>query len=99
MFASLNSDLFFVRGAAFPKALPGSAAGDLRFQTTALSGFQIECVFLSISDNSFAGDLSLKASYRALNTLVIVNLNLCHSRPPINFIGPSRLHNWGYKCQ
>jgi hypothetical protein len=78
--------LFLVRGIALAKTLPGSAACNLRLQTASFSGFQIKRVLLGIGDNSLAGNLSFKASYRALYTLVIVNLNLCHSRPPIDFI-------------
>jgi len=73
-----NSLLFFVGRIALAKALPGSTSRNLRLETTAFSGFQIERVLFGVGDDSFAGNLSFKSSNRALYTLVIVNLNLCH---------------------
>lgn len=77
--------LLFVRSAALTETLSRSTSRNLRFQPAAFSGFQIERVLLGIGDDSFAGYLPFKASYRAFNTLVIVNLYLCHSRPPLNY--------------
>ena len=66
-------------GDSFAKALSSTASGDLRFQSAPLAGLQVEGVLLCVGDDSFAGDLPLEASDRALDAFVIMNLYLCHS--------------------
>ena len=71
-------------GDPFAEALARAASCNLGFQTTALTGLEIEGVFLCVGDDSFAGNLPLEATDCAFDAFVIVNLYLCHSQPPIH---------------
>ena len=86
-------DLLFVGGVALAEALSGSASCNLRFQTPPLTGLQIECVLFRIRNDSLASYLPFETTYCAFDTFVIVNLYLCHSRPPIAFMETDSLHN------
>jgi hypothetical protein len=70
---------------ALPEVLSGSPPGNLRLQTAALAGLQIEGVLLCVRDDSFAGHLTLEAPYRAFDILIIMNLYSCHLKPPLNY--------------
>jgi hypothetical protein len=41
-------------------------------------------VLLGVGDDALASNLSLEASDRAFNTLVILHQYSCHSRPPVS---------------
>ena len=86
-------------GDSFAKTLAGAASCDLGFQAAALARLEIKGMLLGVGDDSFAGNLALKATNCALNAFVIVNLYLSHSQPPIHFTGVKSLHNARRECQ
>lgn len=68
---------------AFSQALPGSPSGYLRFEPAALAGFKIERVFLRVGYYAFASDLPFEPADGALDVLIVVHLNSCHSKPSL----------------
>jgi hypothetical protein len=72
-----------VVGDALTKALSRSSSCNLGLQTAAFPGLQIEGVLLCVGDDSLAGHLPLEAANCAFDALVVVNLYLCHSKPPM----------------
>ena len=70
-------------GDALAKALSCASSCNLGLQTATLAGLQIEGVLLCVGDDSLAGHLPLKAADCAFDAFVIVNLYLCHSKPPM----------------
>ncbi len=70
-------------GDALAKALSRSSSCNLGFQAPAFAGLQIEGVLLCVGDDSLAGHLPLEAADCAFDALVVVNLYLCHSKPPM----------------
>lgn len=86
-------------GDSLAKTLAGAASCDLGFQAPALSRLEIKGMLLGVGDDSFARNLPLKATDRAFDAFVIVNLYLSHSQPPIHFTEVKSLHNALRECQ
>jgi hypothetical protein len=70
------------------KALSCATSSNLGLQAAALSRLQIKGVLLGVGDYPLAGYLSFEPANCAFDALVIVNLDLCHSNPPLRLTKP-----------